>query len=87
MLEFFIECDRLSLNLDSVHSILKQCVGDAPSYRKLQEWKRGGYASPLTPFNDWLAVLQLAVGEPLTAPDSTGENIRVHEASSDSDSQ
>ena len=69
--QFFSECDRLSLSLESVHSILKQCVGDAPSYQALRVWKRGGYASPLTPFSDWLAILQLAVGESLTAPEST----------------
>ena len=72
--QFFIECDRLSLSLKSVHGILSQCVGDAPSFLALQEWSQGTPAPPFTRFDDWLAIIHLAVGEEIDPPRARKSN-------------
>lgn len=61
--EFFLECDRLDLSLKTVHFILESSAGDAPSYESLLQWRNGSSPAPLTPFDDWLALIRLAAGE------------------------
>jgi hypothetical protein len=60
---FFSECESLGLSIETAHFILRQCVCDVPTLDQLIGWSQGQGASPLVPFDDWLAIIRLAAGE------------------------
>ena len=55
---FFSECEKLSLSLSAIKLILNQNVSRAPSYRTLQEWRRGTRSPRFAPFAEWLKILK-----------------------------
>jgi hypothetical protein len=55
--EFFNACDRLGLSLAEIQQTLVKHVQHAPSYRTLQEWRRGTHAPKFAPFGQWLELL------------------------------
>lgn len=55
---FFEACDRLGLSTKELHSILSVKLPRAPSYRTLQEWRRGTHTPKFAPFSQWLEILR-----------------------------
>jgi hypothetical protein len=56
--DFFNGCDDLGLSLGEVQRFLNSHVLQAPSYRTLQEWRRGTHTPKFAPFPDWLELLR-----------------------------
>lgn len=55
--EFFEECERRSLSITEIQVLLAQQVPRAPSYRALQEWRRGTRSPRFAPFKQWLRIV------------------------------
>jgi len=56
--DFFAECDRLAYSLKTLHEALGEVVDSPPSYRALQEWRRGTHTPKFAPFKQWLQALR-----------------------------
>lgn len=57
--KFFETCDKLSLSLKDLHALLRDKLGQqAPSYRTLQEWRRGTRLPRFVAFKNWTDLLQ-----------------------------
>jgi hypothetical protein len=56
--KFFEECDKLRLSLTEIHAKLKCAIPDAPSYRALQEWRRGTHQPRFVTFGSWIKILE-----------------------------
>lgn len=55
---FFRACDDLALSLKEIHATLSERVTRAPSYRTLQEWRRGTHTPKFVPFDEWIKILR-----------------------------
>ena len=58
--KFFELADDLGLGLGEVLGILKGKVKNPPSYRTLQEWRRGTHTPRFVPFEAWEGILRSA---------------------------
>lgn len=56
--EFFEECEKLSLSITEIRTLLVERVSRAPSYRALQEWRRGTRSPRFAPFKQWLKIVK-----------------------------
>src|SRR6266513_13778 len=56
--KFFRTCDELGLSLKEVQDALKNHVAHPPSYRTLQEWRRGKHTPKFAPFPHWIDILR-----------------------------
>ncbi|WP_251359107.1 hypothetical protein [Kangiella sp. TOML190] len=52
---FFKAAHGAGLSLKDIHEKLMRALGEGkcPSYRTLQEWRRGTYTPHFVPFSDW----------------------------------
>lgn len=52
---FFEAAEKRGLSLMELHKKLLNALGESkcPSYRTLQEWRRGTYTPYFAPFDDW----------------------------------
>jgi hypothetical protein len=55
--QFFELADKKGLTLKAVIAILEKNLADAPSYRTLQEWRRGTHTPRFIPFKEWIRLL------------------------------
>ena len=56
--KFFRICDELGLSLQEVQDALKDHIAHPPSYRTLQEWRRGTHTPKFAPFSHWIDLLR-----------------------------
>jgi hypothetical protein len=55
---FFITIDRLGLTYDSAIAVIEAEFREAPSYRTLQDWRRGVNRPRFMPFELWTKALR-----------------------------
>lgn len=55
---FFVRVDELQLTLGQARERLAAANLDAPSYRTLQDWRRGLHRPRFVPFADWIKALR-----------------------------
>jgi hypothetical protein len=55
---FFKQADKLGLSLRDVARILEAVVETPPSYRTIQEWRRGTHTPRHVPFGEWEKILE-----------------------------
>lgn len=54
---FYARIDELHMTLSEARERLRQAGIDAPSYRTLQDWRRGLHRPRFVPFRHWTDVL------------------------------
>jgi hypothetical protein len=64
---FFATCDRLGLSIQEIHKVLRGTSARAPSYRSLQDWRRGVREPRFPPFDLWRSIILKAVAHGLNA--------------------
>jgi hypothetical protein len=61
---FFEELELLGLSLSELTKLLQKLYGQsAPSYRTLQEWRRGTHSPHYAPLENWLRDIQETVAD------------------------
>lgn len=60
---FFEETDRLGLRYLEIIQRLREAGLPSPSYRTLQDWRRGVTTPRLVPLHIWLDVIRKTVSE------------------------
>lgn len=55
--EFFARADQLNLTLDAIREQLRDAGVSPPSYRALQDWRRGIHTPYFVPFRVWVDLL------------------------------
>jgi len=57
---FFEEIDSMGISLKDLTNFLKSIKGNtSPSYRTLQEWRRGNHIPHYAPLDTWLSAVRI----------------------------
>src|SRR3569833_509405 len=54
---FFATCDQLGFSIREIRAALSAANARAPSYRSLQDWRRGEREPRFPPFDQWRSII------------------------------